>query len=151
MRLPVWHNAPKMPKVSIHASVKDATLAVMYGYSLCPVSIHASVKDATLPISRVVVPRLVSIHASVKDATRRVCQLLLLLNCFNPRICKRCDPGSADTLIYVEVSIHASVKDATTFMLSMIFSPGFNPRICKRCDTKHNRIKHEIKFQSTHL
>ena len=33
------------------------------------VSIHASVKDATLPISRVVVPRLVSIHASVKDAT----------------------------------------------------------------------------------
>ena len=36
-----------------------------------PVSIHASVKDATLPISRVVVPRLVSIHASVKDATTR--------------------------------------------------------------------------------
>ena len=35
------------------------------------VSIHASVKDATLPISRVVVPRLVSIHASVKDATRK--------------------------------------------------------------------------------
>ena len=32
---------------------------------------------------------------------------------FNPRICKRCDIGSAYIRARKDVSIHASVKDAT--------------------------------------
>ena len=57
------------PKVSIHASVKDAT-AVMYGNLLgTKVSIHASVKDATTCQLRLYYREGVSIHASVKDAT----------------------------------------------------------------------------------
>ena len=75
------------------------------------VSIHASVKDATLRSAstlnsggfnprickrcdffRGVLPRLedVSIHASVKDATPLL-HLYPVGLCFNPRICKRCD------------------------------------------------------------
>ena len=42
----------------------------MYGYSLCSkVSIHASVKDATGVAPLVGLTTYVSIHASVKDAT----------------------------------------------------------------------------------
>ena len=77
--------------VSIHASVKDATLAVMYGYSLCPVSIHASVKDATGASGLVDSNVAVSIHASVKDATGKENLGLKTISSFNPRICKRCD------------------------------------------------------------
>ena len=98
--------------VSIHASVKDATHLVVriirIGFCFnprickrcdtanfdichrCTVSIHASVKDATTFASICVYPFTVSIHASVKDATVLVRQLLILQS-FNPRICKRCD------------------------------------------------------------
>ena len=77
--------------VSIHASVKDATMpyrmeagTVGFNPRICKrcdiapfaknaftnVSIHASVKDATLfRVFRRVVLDVVSIHASVKDAT----------------------------------------------------------------------------------
>ena len=58
-----------METVSIHASVKDATPAVMYGYSFSSVSIHASVKDATSLRNFIMFRSFVSIHASVKDAT----------------------------------------------------------------------------------
>ena len=79
-------------KVSIHASVKDATKASALAARAIMVSIHASVKDATL--CRVVVIFLdrVSIHASVKDATEL-----------------RVDADRNS----LWVSIHASVKDAT--------------------------------------
>ena len=56
-------------QVSIHASVKDATLTDLDMIPTLYVSIHASVKDATgwdAPIKQEVK---VSIHASVKDAT----------------------------------------------------------------------------------
>ena len=56
--------------VSIHASVKDATVgAIGTAIDGMVVSIHASVKDATRFIQ--IFPRfsIVSIHASVKDAT----------------------------------------------------------------------------------
>ena len=56
-------------KVSIHASVKDATKAQLELFGADGVSIHASVKDATKRLYRVNLGRMVSIHASVKDAT----------------------------------------------------------------------------------
>ena len=58
------------PKVSIHASVKDATIGSAYIRARKDVSIHASVKDATFKINRLVADMIVSIHASVKDATQ---------------------------------------------------------------------------------
>ena len=56
-------------KVSIHASVKDATLQSWSNYKPHTVSIHASVKDATAPLFITLTYNPVSIHASVKDAT----------------------------------------------------------------------------------
>ena len=100
-------------KVSIHASVKDATrrdsrvafhlpsfnprickrcdTALFGTIERVGVSIHASVKDATGETRELRFIYQVSIHASVKDAT----------NCFIFFCC------------YFSVSIHASVKDAT--------------------------------------
>ena len=76
------------------------------------VSIHASVKDATNWDYPRNIRILVSIHASVKDAT--VSTLIMSdISCFNPRICKRCDITAGRTLPSQRVSIHASVKDAT--------------------------------------
>ena len=62
---------PALSQVSIHASVKDATIGSAYIRARKDVSIHASVKDATFfqqdgtPIGGV------SIHESVKDATKQ--------------------------------------------------------------------------------
>ena len=80
------------------------------------VSIHASVKDATSVHAYDVPYPDVSIHASVKDATCTPYSGDLLVG-FNPRICKRCDPGSVNNVFSVTVSIHASVKDATFLSL----------------------------------
>ena len=55
------------------------------------VSIHASVKDATVQGLYKRLANRVSIHASVKDATSCRHVRLLSLFSFNPRICKRCD------------------------------------------------------------
>ena len=82
----------RLPRVSIHASVKDATydsvlpkwLTYRFNPRICKrcdhhigyqpiylkVSIHASVKDATSTPFYSVYNTTVSIHASVKDATR---------------------------------------------------------------------------------
>ena len=57
--------------VSIHASVKDATVVVLVLPTFVLVSIHASVKDATLLSILQLLMRTVSIHASVKDATNK--------------------------------------------------------------------------------
>ena len=58
--------------VSIHASVKDATLCRVVVIFLDRVSIHASVKDATeLRVDADRNSLWVSIHASVKDATQQ--------------------------------------------------------------------------------
>ena len=54
------------------------------------VSIHASVKDATLSYMEQDRHGSVSIHASVKDATSKQ-QTVNESVGFNPRICKRCD------------------------------------------------------------
>ena len=63
--------AKSIAHVSIHASVKDATVRdFCYTFSLF-VSIHASVKDATKVHTSDVHFFRVSIHASVKDATIR--------------------------------------------------------------------------------
>ena len=57
-------------KVSIHASVKDATWFRVRASNVSGVSIHASVKDATKKTYNRWITTDVSIHASVKDATR---------------------------------------------------------------------------------
>ena len=57
------------------------------------VSIHASVKDATLRCPLDMILPKVSIHASVKDATSGDGVVSKSRFCFNPRICKRCDEG----------------------------------------------------------
>ena len=59
----------KIPFVSIHASVKDATLVTRMLFASASVSIHASVKDATVLDKEAYNKIKVSIHASVKDAT----------------------------------------------------------------------------------
>ena len=61
-----------LKEVSIHASVKDATLHILIPRTLITVSIHASVKDATKRQKRAIAAQKVSIHASVKDATRKI-------------------------------------------------------------------------------
>ena len=113
MRLLSDKLTPDISKVSIHASVKDATHSKLDALININVSIHASVKDATIQKAWSYFQVDVSIHASVKDAT-------------NNRLY---------VIKHISVSIHASVKDAT--LLSPIvpeFLKSFNPRICKRCD-----------------
>ena len=89
---PTETDTSKSISVSIHASVKDATILNNRRFDLECVSIHASVKDATIGSAYIRARKDVSIHASVKDAT-------IVLLCY--REYKR------------DVSIHASVKDAT--------------------------------------
>ena len=139
--------------VSIHASVKDATpiqtrrfapypgfnprickrcdILLSYNASNLLVSIHASVKDATVfktPLQQLLI---VSIHASVKDATLQYFHPRSYQQCFNPRICKRCDKRTVTQI---------GVNDC------------FNPRICKRCDPILLLCGAlEKMFQSTHL
>ena len=99
-------------EVSIHASVKDATIKISAYPFRAYVSIHASVKDATVIKGDKRFYSFVSIHASVKDATfcHNHCKPF---RGFNPRICKRCD------------SVVAAANTG---------AQSFNPRICKRCD-----------------
>ncbi len=102
----------KYLSVSIHASVKDATMMAVVPDDLLCVSIHASVKDATAGSFQSSSLSSVSIHASVKDATDSQ-RPNISMTCFNPRICKRCDFMKVLSRINPNVSIHASVKDAT--------------------------------------
>ena len=77
------------------------------------VSIHASVKDATILLIELKYSTFVSIHASVKDATNLCSAISTYVSCLNPRIRKGCDEVVFDDLFSGKVSIHASVKDAT--------------------------------------
>ena len=152
------------------------------------VSIHASVKDATIKISAYPFRAYVSIHASVKDATCKGVNFFTSPYCFNPRICKRCDKDKESLIKYLSVSIHASVKDATmmavvpddllcvsihasvkdatagSFQSSSLSSVSihasvkdatdsqrpnismtcFNPRICKRCDASKLAVRDHV-------
>ena len=69
MRLKCLHPVILINPVSIHASVKDATVPLVSEYTGKSVSIHASVKDATAGPIMGTPTAMVSIHASVKDAT----------------------------------------------------------------------------------
>ena len=124
------------------------------------VSIHASVKDATRRDSRVAF-HLPSFNPRIcKRCDRRDPRVAFHLPGFNPRICKRCDFAQSRLYHYRRVSIHASVKDATIKISAYPFrayvsihasvkdatckgvnfftSPYcFNPRICKRCDVSN--------------
>ena len=71
MRLVPPNSSILINPVSIHASVKDATIGPATSAGGTGVSIHASVKDATLKYQNILVRFQVSIHASVKDATQR--------------------------------------------------------------------------------
>ena len=157
MRLDEDGNAYKVDFVSIHASVKDATL---WDYCIPfegNVSIHASVKDATWfcrwlsMLGRGFNPRICKrcdkglgfwpyIYSCFNPRICKRCDQKPTI-CyktyfgFNPRICKRCDQYSSPYLLHVPVSIHASVKDATyTKSMVLLSDWRFNPRICKRCD-----------------
>ena len=100
------------PIVSIHASVKDATVQLAFFEHQSNVSIHASVKDATKISIGIILP--ISFNPRI---CKRCDQDLFFCHhisfCFNPRICKRCDYKSDVELVKGRVSIHASVKDAT--------------------------------------
>ena len=99
--------------VSIHASVKDATLTTVWPtmptFRFNP---RICKRCDRLPVV-VILPGQVSIHASVKDATHHGLPVCPSRNCFNPRICKRCDTDLGRITPVFTVSIHASVKDAT--------------------------------------
>ena len=79
----------QIKKVSIHASVKDATssnsmtsIINSFNPRICK---RCDYKGKSSSMSKKV-----SIHASVKDATRQTGNYNILTG-FNPRICKRCD------------------------------------------------------------
>ena len=138
--------------VSIHASVKDATVNVRYDALNMPVSIHASVKDATYADDVPDSDKNVSIHASVKDATKVLLMQRLSPRRFNPRICKRCD----DTVFGYQrpwyVSIHASVKDAT--YESRVINEAGHVSIHASVKDATNLQEEQylaVEFQSTHL
>ena len=57
-------------KVSIHASVMEATSVEFVPRAYEMVSIHASVMEATSPTLQWFIQQRVSIHASVMEATR---------------------------------------------------------------------------------
>ena len=80
--------------VSIHASVKGATLGRLTLESVFRVSIHAPVKGATdvRPKTWTVVH--VSIHAPVKGATRVTAWLMPVRTSFNPRSREGSDYGA---------------------------------------------------------
>ena len=103
--------------VSIHASVKDATLIpVLMSLPSCFNPRICKRCDFGSILSRKRIK--VSIHASVKDATFALATANSDFQCFNPRICKRCDP---------EVIPAPPCTNC------------FNPRICKRCDFQVHR------------
>ena len=82
------------------------------------VSIHASVKDATLWDDDVNGVHYVSIHASVKDATTSA-GFTLPTSCFNPRVREGRDSSLLGCSVQLSVSIHASVKDATCYIVAV--------------------------------
>ena len=138
--------------VSIHASVKDATLSLSTSYLYLLVSIHASVKDATYAHSVSHQILFVSIHASVKDATFLTPDTPCFLIGFNPRICKRCDFFGYQTLKSFRVSIHASVKDATPYLPFAKFYPPVSIHASVKDATFLVSLSLlRILFQSTHL
>ena len=111
------------------------------------VSIHASVKDATLRLPLLILwhicfnPRIckrcdtiTSICPSISlSFNPRICKrcdglfkfIFLFFLSFNPRICKRCDFSPFFTFEGVTVSIHASVKDATSAHFSRLRGSQF--------------------------
>ena len=99
------------------------------------VSIHASVKDATVPASFERYNLYVSIHASVKDATPNICFIWDERLGFNPRICKRCDcyRKMRPRIAWCFNPRICKRCDKINKLLSRLTS-SFNPRICKRCD-----------------
>ena len=129
--------------VSIHASVKDATLSRglfqcdRFGFNprICKrcdflllvlshflsVSIHASVKDATTGSRHFQSLSWVSFNPRIcKRCDAILPSKAYAITCFNPRICKRCDLPDTISIPNFPVSIHASVKDATIYTCSQI-------------------------------
>ena len=99
------------------------------------VSIHASVKDATLLILRQL-PMLPGFNPRIrKGCDCQVRDIRRTCLCFNPRIRKGCDSDGTVHILTLKVSIHASVKDATQQNVSCSHNHlCFNPRIRKGCD-----------------
>ena len=100
------------------------------------VSIHASVKDATRRDSRVAF-HLPSFNPRIcKRCDRRDPRVAFHLPGFNPRICKRCDQ-LFHFLLLLLFSFNPRICKRCDFDLSRYGNNNsrFNPRICKRCDS----------------
>ena len=104
-------------------------------YKKITVSIHASVKDATIRAFSAPTPARVSIHASVKDATKRWRKNMGRVYSFNPRIrkgCDRSDPYCTHSTRCFNPRIRKGCD--RNFSWSGMSGCGFNPRIRKGCD-----------------
>mgnify|MGYP000159865910 FL=1 len=79
----------------------------------------------------------VSIHASVKDATGISWYTHAFYGCFNPRICKRCDPYTVHNTLFLYCFNPRICKRCDQSPVFQIYDfVCFNPRICKRCDRR---------------
>ena len=119
--------------------------------SLCKVSIHASVKDAT---ERSIA--LVFRHFGFNPRIRKRCDFCVLLynlsvDSFNPRIRKRCDFRYRFYSFWTNVSIHASVKDATPLhRLQCLFLSVSIHASVKDATWMLDNYSERASFQSTH-
>ena len=77
--------------ISIHASLREATLTRCHSLWISTISIHASLREATEICSMVIRILRISIHASLREAT-------------TPSIPER---------VWFTISIHASLREAT--------------------------------------
>ena len=123
MRLYIRDRCQCWIMVSIHASVKDATVAYFpcccTSFSFNPRICKRCDQFRGFSYKEIIV----SIHASVKDATHHFIPNNRRSS-FNPRICKRCDWASKNCFFVILVSIHASVKDATSDIKTLGFIPN---------------------------
>ena len=96
------------------------------------VSIHASVKDATMDEKAKAMRMLVSIHASVKDATRAGWPMPNVTYCFNPRVREGRDLSGLSFPFRVSARFNPRVREGRD-MLPVVpgakRSAGFNPRV----------------------
>ncbi len=140
-----------MKTVSIHASVKDATLQTSIKFN-AHISFNPRIcKRCDKYAIGLKEETEVSIHASVKDATLPIL-MLGTVGGFNPRICKRCDTLARLLRICALVSIHASVKDATDSLLPKWLTYRVSIHASVKDATMPMMFPIQTKmFQSTHL
>ena len=133
MRLSVGSILRPIGRISIHASLRDATivrLAAVAGIVL--ISIHASLRDATSFSIRASYSSIFqSTHPCGMRRRTDAVRANEIFPDFNPRIPAGCDFFFHTGLLQFDISIHASLRDATAY---------------RRCPSQRNISG----FQSTH-